>query len=503
MINRIRGWWAEFFMAEDVPYGMALVRIVLPIVLLVGVLPRWWHVRELYSADGTPTPLWVAYGSPALLPDLPAPVAVGLFSLLVFCLITTSLGWKTRLSLVVVTVLYPAFGLLDMVSTLTKYTVLASHALLLLTLSGCGAVWSVDAWLTRSARLPAAVTGPPRTPVWPARLLQLLLAICYLGAAFTKMHTPAYFTGEQMLYWMLGDMNFENRFGEYLSLFPAVSVLGAYVTIVWEILFIALIWRRGWRAFALTFGVLFHVLSYFMLGLIVFPLMCIALYLVFVEREHAERAAVAIRLWLRRFRSAQRRSALTRASAPPAWLTPQASLGAFGLLAALWSVAGIEVEHHLDVYGEQSVDGPLALAPLDPDRVGRMLGPEAAIRPQDLFFACDVGTTTLGGVLVDRRETFRTGETALLQCSLAPPHPDMWVEVSLNDAQDRVIRRFGQVIGREQLRSNFTYHFDDILKAGRYEFVVTYADTEIARRPITYEPRIVSRTSEPGLASMR
>lgn len=502
MMTRIRHWWNNFFMAQEVPYGMALVRIALPLVLLVGVLPRWGHVRELYSSDGTPTPLWVAYGTPALLPDLSAPLAVGLFSLLVFCLLSASLGWKTRLSLAIVTVLYPAFGLLDMVSTLTKYTVLASHALLLLTLSRCGAVWSVDAWLSQRA-LPAVINGPPTAPAWPRRLLQLLLGICYLGAAFTKMHTPAYFSGEQMQYWMLGDMNFANPLGEYLSLFPAVSVLGAYLTIIWEVLFIALVWRRGWRALMLTFGVLFHVFSWLMLGLIIFPLLCMALYLVFVDREDVERAAVALRSWGRRLHLGRRRSPALSRVTPPGWLTPQASLAAFGLSAALWSVAGSEVEYHLDVYRQRTGEGPLVLTPLDPERAAQMLGPERPIRPQDLFFACDVGTTTLGGVLADRRETFRTGETAILQCSMTPPHPDMWVEVSLNDEQDRVIRRFGQVIAREQLRSNFTYRFDDILTAGRYEFVVTYDDIEIARRPITYEPRLDSGPSEPGLAAAR
>jgi hypothetical protein len=502
MMTRIRHWWNEFFMAEEVPYGMALVRIALPLVLLVGVLPRWGHVREMYSADGTPTPLWVAYGTPQLIPNLPAPIAVGLYSLLVFCLLSASLGWKTRLSLAIVTVLYPAFGLLDMVSTLTKYTVLASHALLLLTLSRCGAVWSVDAWVSQR-RMPAVIVGPPTSPVWPKRLLQLLLGICYLGAAFTKMHTPAYFSGEQMLYWMLGDMNFANPLGEYLSLFPAVSVLGAYVTIVWEVLFIALVWRRGWRALMLTFGVLFHVFSWLMLGLIVFPLLCVALYLVFVERDHAERAAVAVRTWGRRLQVERRGSAAALRVDPPAWLTPPASLAVFGLLAALWSVAGSEVEHHLDVYRQRTGEGPLALAPLAPERAKQMFGPQKAIRPQDLFFSCDVGTTMLGGVLANRKETFRTGETAILQCSMTPPHPDMWVEVSLNDERNRVIRRFGQIVAREQLRSNFTYRFDDFLKAGRYEFVVTYLDTEIARRPITYEPRTLSAHSESGLAAAR
>src|SRR5690606_41945938 len=61
----------------------------------------------------------------------------------------TSLGWRTRLSVSLSFVLYTYLNLLDSVSTITKYSCIASHALLLLSLSNCGAVWSVDHWLKR------------------------------------------------------------------------------------------------------------------------------------------------------------------------------------------------------------------------------------------------------------------------------------------------------------------------------------------------------------------
>lgn len=502
MIARFRIWWNEFFMAEEVPYGMALVRITLPLVLLVGVLPRWRFVREIYSTDGAATPIWQSYGTSALLPELSAPVAIGLFSLLVFCLLSASIGWRTRTSLAIAVVLYAGFGVLDMVSTLTKYSVLASHAMFLLAFSQCGAVWSVDAWIKRRTQ-PTPFVGLPLSPVWPRRLLQLLLAICYLGSAFTKMHTPAYFTGDQMLYWMLANMNFENRVGEYLSMYPSITVVSAYTTIIWEMLFIALCWRSPWRWIMLSIGVVFHIMSFLMLGLIVFPLLCLALYLAFLNQADVERAVVALRTFARRMKLLAARRPSRNVWQPPTWLHGSSSLAAFGLLAACCAVFGVEIEYRLDVYQQKGPDGPLALQPADEATVTRMLGSEKTIRPQDLFFSFDVGTTTMGGLLADRRDRFQTGETAILQCNMTPPHPDMWVEVSLRDNQNRTIRRFGQVIPRETLHSNFTYLFDDSLTSGPYDFVITYDGNEITRRSFTFEESQPSQTAAATLSAVR
>ena len=192
----------RFFFAEQVPYGLALVRILLPLVLLVDVVRRWPFARELYSLDGATAPVAQSYGYYDLLPEFSGTIVVALYSVLVFSLITSSLGWFTRTSLATATVLYTYFGCLDMVSTLTKYVAISAHVLLLLTLARPGLIWSVDAWLKgRRARSPwpsEGVRALPTTPVWPQRLIQLLIAIVYFGATMTKLHTPGFFSGEQM-----------------------------------------------------------------------------------------------------------------------------------------------------------------------------------------------------------------------------------------------------------------------------------------------------------------
>ena len=89
----------DIFFAREVPYGLALVRIFMPWVLMCVVAPRWIHSRELFSSDGAATPLHANFGMPDLLPELPGTVVVGLMTILVFSLITSSIGWCTRFSL--------------------------------------------------------------------------------------------------------------------------------------------------------------------------------------------------------------------------------------------------------------------------------------------------------------------------------------------------------------------------------------------------------------------
>src|SRR5207249_9420059 len=123
--NAESGWWGlkKFFFAKEIPYGMALVRISLPLVLLVDIARRWPFARELYSTDGAIATLHSNFGRPDLLPEFSAPVAVALFTLLGLLLVTSAIGWCTRLSLALTTILYYYFTMMDCLSTVTKYTV--------------------------------------------------------------------------------------------------------------------------------------------------------------------------------------------------------------------------------------------------------------------------------------------------------------------------------------------------------------------------------------------
>jgi hypothetical protein len=122
-----RNAFSEFFFAEEVPYGMAFVRMLLPMVLLLVMVPRWIHARELFSLDGAAAPLADNYGYFDFVPVPGGTLAVALATLLVATLVTSSLGWCTRLSLCVSLILYTYLNLLDCLSTLTKYSAIAAH----------------------------------------------------------------------------------------------------------------------------------------------------------------------------------------------------------------------------------------------------------------------------------------------------------------------------------------------------------------------------------------
>jgi hypothetical protein len=482
-----------FFHAEEAPFGIALVRIFLPLALLIPMVPRWSRARELFSTDGATTPLWNSYGWPHLLPEVPGTVAVIIMSVLIVTLITASLGWCTRLSLVLAFVLYTYVNLVDAISTMTKYSVIASHGLLILSMSECGLVWSIDAWLRKRKLKPeaAALRSPPRVAVWPRRLLQFVIGYVYFGAAITKLHTPAYFSGDQLLTWMLTNVNYENPIGEYLSLFPAMLVLFAYITVVWEIMFVFLAWRGWGRVFMLSIGVVFHLMTTLTLGLYVFPAVCLSFYFAFLKEPDLLRCAVAWRRFRRRIGFAKRvRPGRTAPDAMPRPRPfPLPSPAVFAAVLVVVAIAGVEAEYRLDPYGERRPEGPYALKELDREFVEQeLLAEPIPIRPQDAVHNLQAGTIVVGGQLVDARREFRHGEVLLAQVTLNSPHEDMAVNCALRDEGNHEIASEPQAVPREMLRTTFKFPLSESLEPGKYSLVLKCAGREVMRRTFTLKP---------------
>src|SRR5262245_5434264 len=276
----------NFFFAREIPYGMTLMRISLPAVLLVDIVRRWPYCRELYSTDGATAPLYENFGFPNFLPQFSAPVAVALYTALTLFMAASAIGLFTRISLWASTGLYFYFTMLDCLSTISKYTVMSSHLLLLLALSNCGELWSVDRWLARrrlGSESPDARLSDGRAPIWPQRLAQIMIAMIYFGASITKMHTPEFFTGDQLISWMMTYPHNEPPLGDYLLHYPLVVSVSGFITFVWEMTFIFTIWVRGMRWWVLAVGTIFHIMTAFTLGLIIFPLVVTASYMVFLN----------------------------------------------------------------------------------------------------------------------------------------------------------------------------------------------------------------------------
>jgi hypothetical protein len=495
LLSRVR----DFFYAERVPYGLALIRILLPWVIFLDGLPRWFHVRELYSTDGAPAPIWEAYGMTSGLPIFPAPVAVAGYSVLVVCLIAVSIGWMTRAALIASAVLYLYFIPLDMVSTLNKYTVLSGHALFLLSLSPCGSLWSVDALLKRR-RAGTAATSRQRFPVWPQRLIQLLVCIVYLAAAFTKLHTPSFFTGDQLMYWLLTKTTLNSPLGDWMSMYPALVPLMAYCTVIWEIGFVFVSWRGVGRFCMLSFGVVFHVMTLFTLGLIVFPPLYCALYLAWLHEEDVERIAA---WWRARFPATETEHVESTATPTvprwAGWCGPAPSAAAFVLVAAVTAVTAVELEQRSDRFGEHRPEGRYALELLPTERVEELLRSDTRLRSSDKMFAFDIGSRMIGGILANHRDRFDYDEDVVLQCSLLTPHEDMWVEINLHDTLGNIIARHGQFAPREFTRINHTHRFGEALSPGEYRWVLRFDGQDITERPFYLGPTPAVSPATPAL----
>lgn len=484
----------NFFYEEEVPYALALVRIMMSVVSIFMIGPRWPVAREIFSADGAPSQLSYGYGYGNLLPEFSGEVTVALCTLLIFTCVTGAIGWMTRPSMIVNFVLYTYFSMLDAMSTETKYTVIATHVFLLLAVSPCGAVWSVDAWLANYRRnhwpgLPAVER--PKFPVWPRRLLQLLIGAIYFGAAMTKIQTEGFFSGDQLQMWMLTHINYRHPIGEYFSMYPVLLVAFGYIVAVWEIMFIFLVWQRGfWRTFIICVGVLFHFMTSLTLGLLLFPATCYTLYLAFLEPDDIQRGVASFRKSVRQLpRLRVFLGHATHALAawnPFRWRT--AAAAAFPVVAALCMGAGVAVEYQLDPYGLRRPEGPHPLVEVEPELVRQMLAPTPPLRDIDKFFAIDTGTIQVGDMLVDRRKSFRQGERMIAQCHLQLPHEDMWIEMHLLDSENHLVGRRSTVATREMYRAHFFYDLNQHFEPGDYTLVVKTAGKEVLRKPVTVLP---------------
>lgn len=485
----------RFFYAEEVPFGLALCRICLPVVLLGMVLPRWYVCRELYSADGATAQLSVGFGYIDMLPEFSGSVTAGLYAILLFCLITLCVGWCTRVSAFISFVLVTYFSMLDCVSTMTKYTVICSHVLLILSISQCGAIWSVDAWLS-GRRRNIDPTKPrfeyPKSAAWPRRLMQLLIAFVYFGAGMTKIHTPSFFTGDQMQYWVLTHLNFRHPLGELLSFYPVLLVMSGYIVVVWELVFIFTAWKSRMRSLILPVGILFHFMTSLLLGLLMFPMVCYCTYFAFLDDDDMCKSAAWARRQARRFTwlNSTRQWLATRISrlkSYPEWNT-QVKL-AFAVALPTIALLGVELEYSWDIYGERRPEGRHQLVALDPDVARAMLAPVTPQRDVDKFFGADLGTFLISDLLADRRTAFRQGETMIAQFNLTPPHEDMVVECKIRDSENRTISHMVEIAPREMLRVNINFPITDGVQPGEYHMDIETAGRYVMKKSFKVLPR--------------
>jgi hypothetical protein len=144
--------------------------------------------------------------------------------------------------------------------------------------------------------------------------------------------------------------------------------------------------------------------------------------------------------------------------------------------------AGVEAEYRLDPYGLRRPEGRHQLVELDPAYAAKLLNTSPGLREVDKFFSVDTGTFLVGELLGDRRRHFRPGDQIIVQCSLTPPHEDLWVECQFQDADGHVVDRMAQTALREQFRTNFFYTVAPTQEPGDYTIVIQSAGQTVLQK---------------------
>jgi hypothetical protein len=251
------------------PRPLAAARIVIGFAAALAALEAWRALPRLLRPEVVRLPVI------APVPHLPSAVVPVFLAIWLAAAVLFALGWRTRAAGGVLVGVTGYLLILDQ-QIYSNHLYLLFLVLLLLTISGSGAAWSLDA--RRDAATNAAF--------WPVLLLRIQASIVYFFSALAKVN-PSYLSGA-----VLGaSLKHEGwtalplawRAPTFLAVLAAGSVLAE--------LFVAVgLWPRRLRPFALAAGAGFHVfiiafVDSSRLSLGIFALTMFAMYALFVDGE--------------------------------------------------------------------------------------------------------------------------------------------------------------------------------------------------------------------------
>jgi hypothetical protein len=166
---------------------------------------------------------------------------------------------------------------------------------LYLTIGPSGAALSVDRWWAqRRNRSPAR--PPARASANLAlRLIQVHMCVIYLFAGISKLQGESWWTGEAM--WRaFANLEYQSLDMTWLAWHPRLINLMSHLSVLWEMSFCALVWRRRWRPLVLAMAAVLHLGIGACLGMWTFALVMLIGCLAFVPIEWIQGLAGFTRL---------------------------------------------------------------------------------------------------------------------------------------------------------------------------------------------------------------
>jgi hypothetical protein len=463
--------------APESPRPWAILRMLLASALLWEFVPRWPVALELYSTAGFLFPAFPsAWFQPSPLAPLPTLI---LHSLLVAVLAMLLLGWHSRLCSFLAFALIGWFSLLDAAGTLTKYTAISLHLLLLMMFAQPGGAWAMDAF--GRPRLNHAV---PLNPRWPAMLVRLLVTSIYLGAAITKIRLPDFATGDLLEFSLLDDAYGGRWLGMWLATKPDLLIVCSYGTITFELLFPAMVWIPKLRRPMLCLAVAFHLTLAAMMHLEIFSPIMLAALCAFLKED--DLTAIGGRLRKVFPPRDSRKSLASRGLAP----TIHSAVFCGVLLLTVAGLTGFQ--YHRDNYGvfHRRIQPEYSVIHVeDAQAMIDAFEPEA----RDYFHRIEIGSRLAYRRVSGEQTTFRPGQVVYVLARLLQPHPSWemrWELVPPREGDSSDFSPFKQIqnVDASHSYASIGFQLKDESPEGRYRIRLSVGERFGTQELITEIP---------------
>lgn len=154
-------------------------------------------------------------------------------------------------------------------------------ALIALSLSPCGAVWSIDS-LRKAGGCFGEVERTSPFAGWPIIFVQWMFVLIYASAAYSKLrHGLVWLNGYTLQYYLAQDaLRWDRPAGMWLAEHHFLVLFFSWMTVLFEATFVSVMIFPKLRWFFVPVGLCFHAAIYFLQAAPFFQLM--ALYSVFV-----------------------------------------------------------------------------------------------------------------------------------------------------------------------------------------------------------------------------
>lgn len=285
-----QNYWYGF----EPPHTLAIFRILLGSYFLIGWLSVLPWVTFFYSSEGIPFPLLTPPDGDlktlldrvaVLIQPPPVWLAWILYAFMIFLSALIILGCCTRTALTIYAIMFVYYWLLHLHTINSSYDRLAFITVVIMALSDCDAVLSLEA----SGRKRRGLPPIDAVPIWPARLLAVQVAFVYVGTGIYKITSPAWNDGAIVQYSLQGDWGSSIAFWllQY-NLNPTFFSGAVLMTILLEVWGPFLLFHPRLKILFFIIGTLFHLGIALMLniwGFLVMPLT----YILFVDPSTGQR----------------------------------------------------------------------------------------------------------------------------------------------------------------------------------------------------------------------